>query len=74
MNTYQLSIQTNTDGMHMNTFHNKAKALKAAAELRRGGSWRHELTERENPHVDLYDEKKQESIYCKPLFKEALKK
>lgn len=75
MTRYFLSIETTDNSITINSFSTKKEALKQAAYFRTGGlSWRNELRANENPHVSLYDEKKQEVVYQKPLFKYALKK
>jgi hypothetical protein len=75
MKRYSLSIETNENSIDINSFDTKKEALKQASYFRTGGlSWRNELTAAENPHVSLFDTKKEVTVYQKPLFKYALKK
>ena len=75
MTTYHVSIQTNTDSITIGNFGNKKEAIKQAAYYRTGGlAWRNEFKNSDNAQVEVYDESKQDSVYCKPIFKNCLKK
>ena len=75
MATYKVSIQTNTDGIDCGKFTNKAKAIKHASYMRGGGLvWRNEFRVTENPYVEVYNQKTEDIVYSKPMFKNCLKK
>lgn len=75
MARYNLSIETNENSISIASFADKKEALKQARYFRTGGlTWRGQLAEYENPNVVLRDSEKEEDVYCKPLFKYALKK
>jgi hypothetical protein len=75
MTTYHVSIQTNTDSITIGNYNNKKEAMKQAAYYRTGGlAWRNEFSQHDNAHIEVYNESKQDSIYCKPIFKNCLKK
>ena len=53
----------------------KKEAIKHGQYLRTGGlAYRGELKKSENPMAVVYDSKKNEQIYCQPLYTYALKK
>lgn len=72
---YSITIETDNLSVHFGKFSTKAEALKRAAYYRTGGlDWRGEFSALENPTIQVYDTKKQEVVYCQPMFKYALKK
>lgn len=74
MGRYLVSIETNENSISIGKYSIKKEALKQAAYYRTGGlGWRGQLSAYENPNSVVYDTKKEEQIYCQPLYKYALK-
>jgi hypothetical protein len=71
---YSISIQTNTTGDSWASFATKKEALKKAAYMRTGGlGSRYVYSKYDNANIEIFDTKKEVVIYCKPMFKYALK-
>lgn len=75
MRRYLLSIETNETSILIGRYSTKKQALKQARYFRTGGlTWRGQLAAYENPNVLLRDTERDIDVYCKPLFKYALKR
>jgi hypothetical protein len=72
---YSITIETDNHSVPVGSFGTKAGAIWEAGYYRTGGlGWRGKFSALENPNVQVYDTKKGEVVYCRPMFKYALKK